>query len=174
MIVAMMGQDHFSILGGKASGGGRPLQASGVAATLVFAAVAGAPVLPRADEGGGSFWQSGTYDSLAAVPDQPGWSFSATYNHASTSAGAAVAAAREISIGRLDPNLRVNLNANTNATADSIVVSPGYTFATPVLGARAAVSVSTALARSSTALAGTLTATLARSPSCDPIASATR
>jgi hypothetical protein len=160
MIVAMMGQDHFSILGGKASGGGRPLQASGVAATLVFAAVAGAPVLPRADEGGGSFWQSGTYDSLAAVPDQPGWSFSATYNHVSTSAGASVAVARELQIGRLDPNLKASLSANVKAATDSISVSPSYGFATPILGAQAVVSVSTVLGRSSTALAGTLTATL--------------
>jgi hypothetical protein len=162
VVEATMCQNHFSISStsdDKKSGVGWCIWTS-AAAALAFAAVAGNPVSPRADEGGGSFWQSGTYDSLAAVPDQPGWSLSAIYNHASTSAGAAVAAAREISIGRLDPNLRLNLNANTNATADSIIVSPGYTFAMPVLGARAAVSVSTALARSSTALAGTLTAML--------------
>jgi hypothetical protein len=29
-----------------------------------------------ADESGVSFWQPGTYDSLAAIPDNPGWSFS--------------------------------------------------------------------------------------------------
>jgi hypothetical protein len=157
-IVATM-SDDFSISGGKASAAGRRIRTSGVAATLAFA-VAGSPAVSRADEGGGSFWQPGTYDSLAAVPDQPGWSFSATYNHVPTNAGAAVAAAREIQIGRLDPNLRLNLSANVNATTDSISVSPSYAFATPVLGARAVVSVSTVLGRSSTALAGTLTAAL--------------
>jgi hypothetical protein len=160
MIVAVMNQIHFSILGGKTFSGGRRMQASGVAAMLVCAAVAGGPVVSRADEGGGGFWQPGTYDSLAAVPGQPGWSFSATYNHVSTNAGASVAAAREIQIGRLDPNLRANLSANVNSTGDSISVSPSYGFATPILGAQAVVSVSSVLSRSSTALAGTLMATL--------------
>jgi hypothetical protein len=54
----------------------------------------------------------------------------------------------------------VNLSANVNAVGDSISVSPSYGFATPVLGAHAVVSMSTVLSRSSTALAGTLMATL--------------
>ncbi len=129
-------------------------------ATLVLAAVTGIPSLSRADEGGGSFWQPGTYDSLAAVPDAPGWSFAATYTHVPTISGGVVAAAREISIGRLDPNLKANLSATVNAVSDTITVSPSYAFATPILGARAVVSVSSVLDRSSTALAGTLTTTL--------------
>jgi hypothetical protein len=100
---AMLSRDRYSISGGKKSRGGQCIRTASVAAALVFAVVAGIPDLSRADEGGGSFWQPGTYDSPAAVPDQPGWSFSATYNHVSTSAGSSVAAAREISIGRLDP-----------------------------------------------------------------------
>jgi hypothetical protein len=76
------------------------------------------------------------------VPNPPGWSFAATYDHVPTTAGGAVAAAREISIGRLDPNLRANLNAMVNSIGDTITASPSYAFATPVLGARAVASVS--------------------------------
>jgi hypothetical protein len=157
-MVAMMYRDHVSICGRSSSA--QILQAAGIVATLIFAAVAEIPSLARADEGGGSFWQPGAYDSLAAVPDEPGWSFAATYTHVPTTSGGAVAAAREISIGRLDPNLKANLNATVNAVSDTITVSPSYAFATPVLGARAVVSVSSVLGRSSTALTGTLTATL--------------
>jgi hypothetical protein len=160
MMVAMTNERCFSTFKGRTYGVGRRMRTSGAAVAVVFATVVGVPVLARADEGGGSFWQPGTYDSLAAVPDQPGWSLSATYNHVSTSAGASVAAAREIQIGRLDPNLRASLSANVNAVGDSISVSPSYGFATPILGAQAVVGVSTVLSRSATALTGTLTATL--------------
>jgi hypothetical protein len=157
-VVAMMYLDHVSRSGRTRSA--QILRALGVVATLVVIAVAGMPSLALADEGGGSFWQPGSYDSLSAVPNAPGWSFEATYNHVPTTSGGAVAAAREISIGRLDPNLKASLNATVNAVSDTITVSPSYAFATPILGARAVVSVSSVLGRSSTALAGTLTATL--------------
>ncbi len=34
-----------------------------------------------ADEGGVSFWLPGLFGSLAAVPQQPGWSLTTTYYH---------------------------------------------------------------------------------------------
>jgi hypothetical protein len=154
----MMHRNHGSIGGGAISG--QAVQAAGVAAALVLAATAGIPSLSHADEGGGSFWQPGSYDSLSAVPNAPGWSFSATYDHVPTTASGSVAAAREISIGRLDPNLRASLNATVHSVSDTVTISPSYAFATPVLGARAVVSVSSVLSRTSTALAGTLTAAL--------------
>ena len=40
-----------------------------------------------ADEGGASFWSPGTFANLAAVPGEPGWSFSATYFHATLMGG---------------------------------------------------------------------------------------
>jgi hypothetical protein len=129
-------------------------------AAAAFAAVAGFSTSAAADEGGSSFWQPGTYDSLAAVPEQPGWSLSVGYYHSAASAGATVAAAREIRVGALDPNLSLNLAATTRQFFDSINISPGYVFATPVLGGQASVSVATALARSSTDVTGTLTASL--------------
>jgi hypothetical protein len=114
----------------------------------------------RADEGGVSFWLPGLFGSLAAVPGQPGWSF-ATFNYFdSVSAGANVSRAREIEIGRFTPTATVNLNANLNATIDFVWLQPGYTFATPVLGGQAAVSLGTLVGRNSASLAGTVTASV--------------
>src|SRR5262245_58108415 len=55
----------------------------------------------KADEGGVSFWIPGFFGSLAAAPLQPGWSLQTNYYHTSVSAGADVARAREITIGRI-------------------------------------------------------------------------
>ena len=41
-----------------------------------------------ADESGASFWSPGTFANLAAVPSEPGWSFSATDFHATLMGGA--------------------------------------------------------------------------------------
>ena len=48
-----------------------------------------------ADESGVSFWVPGFFGSLAATPQQPGWSLGNIYYHTSISAGADVARARE-------------------------------------------------------------------------------
>jgi hypothetical protein len=101
----------------------------------------------RADEGGVSFWLPGTFGSLAAVPGQPGWSFAAFNYYSSVSAGADVSRSREIEIGRFNPTVMVNLNANLNSTIDFVWLQPGYTFATPVLGGQAAVSLGTFVGR---------------------------
>ena len=49
---------------------GRPAAS---AAVLVAIAVASMPKASLADEGGVSFWLTGQFGSLAAVPQQPGW-----------------------------------------------------------------------------------------------------
>jgi hypothetical protein len=46
---------------------------------LAFAAVASTPRIALADEGGVSFWLPGLFGSLAAVPQQPGWSLATIY-----------------------------------------------------------------------------------------------
>ena len=79
---------------------------------IVLGALISAPTIALADEGGVSFWLPGLFGSLAAVPQQPGWSLSTIYYHDSVSAGADVSRAREITIGRLP----VNLNANLSGT----------------------------------------------------------
>jgi hypothetical protein len=54
----------------------------------------------------------------------------------------------------------VNLNANLDSTIDFVWVQPTYTFAMPVLGGQAAVSLGTFVGRNSTSLNGTLTASV--------------
>src|SRR5262245_10380784 len=88
----------------------------------------------KADEGGVSFWIPGFFGSLAAAPLQPGWTLQTNYYHTSVSAGADVARAREITIGRIPININANLSATLDARADLGWAMPLYTFATPVLG----------------------------------------
>ena len=78
---------------------------------LAIGAAAAVPNESVADENGVSFWLPGIYGSLAAVPQQPGWSFAAINYYDSVSASAA---AREITIGKLSPTVDVNLNVSVN------------------------------------------------------------
>src|SRR3981189_232077 len=109
-----------------------------------------------ADEGGVSYWLPGRFSSLAATPQVPGWSMAEVYYHTTVSAFGAVAAAREIQIGRFSPNVNVSLNANLNAQADLLLLNPTYTFATPVLGGQFSLGVTGLFGRSAATLAGTL------------------
>ncbi len=102
-----------------------------------------------ADEGGVSFWIPGLFGSLAATPQQPGWALANIYYHTSVSAGADVAGAREFTLNRVPANgtLNANLNLNINAIANLGLCIPSYTFATPVLGGQASVSLMASLWR---------------------------
>ena len=112
-----------------------------------------------ADEGGVSFWVPGFFGSLAATPQQPGWSLANIYYHTTVSAGADVARAREFTLNRVPANVTVNanLNLNINATGNLGFVIPSYVFETPVLGGQAAVALIGAYGVVGTSLAGTLT-----------------
>ena len=114
----------------------------------------------KADEGGVSFWVPGFFGSLAATPQQAGWSLANIYYHTSVSAGGDVTRAREITIGKIPANLSANLTASLNATGDLGMVIPTYVFATPVLGGQLSVGAIAAYGRVSTSLAGTLTGAL--------------
>jgi len=122
------------------------------------------PSVAKADEGGVSFWVPGFFGSLAAAPQQPGWSLATGYYHTSVSAGADVAFSREFQTGRLPANLTANLNASANlrvnGTGDLGFVIPTYVFATPELGGQAALAMAGAYGRVGTSLAGTLVGTL--------------
>ena len=87
-----------------------------------------------ADEGGISMWLPGLFGSLAAAPQVPGWAVGIVYYHSSINAEGSVAAAREVTIGKLNPTIHVNLDLNLKASADLVVINPSYTFATPVFG----------------------------------------
>jgi hypothetical protein len=141
---------------------GRPISAHrrrlGVAAIVLAPAITFFSQGALADEGGVSFWVPGFFGSLAATPQQPGWSLATIYYHTSVSAGADVARAREFTLGRVPANLTVNanLNLNVNATGNLGFVIPSYVFATPVLGGQASVSLIGAYGVVGTTLAGTL------------------
>src|SRR4029077_20569116 len=64
-----------------------------------------------ADESGASFWQPGTFANLAAVPGPPGWSFNATYFHATLAGGSNVATADVLPLFPRT-TLRVQLNSD--------------------------------------------------------------
>ena len=114
-----------------------------------------------ADESGVSFWLPGLYGSLAAVPQAaPGWSLYTFNYYDRVSAGADVAAAREVQIGRFTPTATVNLSANLNAKVDLQWIQPNYAFATPVLGGQLMLSMGSSSAWQDANLAGTLTATV--------------
>jgi hypothetical protein len=114
----------------------------------------------QADETGVSYWLPGRFGSHAAVPQVPGWSMAEVYYHTSVSASGAVAAAKEIQIGRFPATVNVNLNATLSAQADLLLLNPTYTFATPVLGGQLAIGVIGLFGRASTSIDGTLTALL--------------
>src|SRR5580692_7086748 len=91
--------------------GRRAIRSGLLCGVLAFSATALMPDISMADEGGVSFWLPGMFGSLAAVPQQPGWSAASIYYHTTVSAGGDVALAREFEIGRIPANLRANLNA---------------------------------------------------------------
>ena len=99
-----------------------------------------------ADEGGVSFWIPGLYGSLAALPGQPGWSFTSLYYHTSDSAGADVALP-------LDGQIVVGLDAS----ADVGMFGPAYTLASPIFGGQAQVSLVGVAAGVNVTVQGTLT-----------------
>jgi hypothetical protein len=128
---------------------------SGALAATALAVLS--PQMARADENGISIWLPGQFGSLAAVPMTPGWSLGTVYYHTSVGGSGAVAAAREISIGKFPATVNVSLNASLNAQADILILAPSYTFATPVLGGQLAVGLTGTFARSAVGIDGTLT-----------------
>jgi hypothetical protein len=136
------------------------LRSSAALALLCAGILSTTASVALADESGTSFWLPGTYGSLAAVPGTPGWAVASVYYHTTVNAGADVAAAREIQIGRFNPSVTVNLNANLHATADLALVVPSYTFASPVFGGQLAVQMGTIMGTTSANVNGTVTASL--------------
>jgi hypothetical protein len=125
---------------------------------VAAAALVLCPEISRADEGGVSFWLPGQYGSLVAVPQTPGWALGVIYYHSNISAFGNVAAARQITVGRIPANVNVNLNLSLSGQADPVILSPTYTFATPVLGGQLSVGVASLFGKVSASIAGTLTA----------------
>src|SRR5262245_33167219 len=110
-----------------------PAKRSAAIATLAAASVLCSQAA-LADEGGVSLWLPGFFGSLAASPQQPGWSLTSIYYHTTVSAGADVTKAREITIGRIPVNLNANVSANLDARGDLGLVMHTYIFDTPSFG----------------------------------------
>ena len=119
----------------------RAIQSVFVYRALTLSAVFSFTGISLADEGGVSFWLPGQFGSLAATPQQPGWSAAWIYYHTTVAAGGDVALSRQFEIGNIPANLSAHVNANLNSTGDLGFFIPSYVFATPVFGGRAAVSV---------------------------------
>src|SRR5581483_12225598 len=94
-----------------------------------------------ADEGGVSFWVPGFFGSLAATPQQPGWSVTSILYNTNVSATGNAALAREITIGQFNPAVNTSVSASIRANVTLEMVAPTYVFATPFLGGQAAISV---------------------------------
>src|SRR5947209_20506921 len=71
-----------------------------------------------ADESGVSFWIPGFFGSLAATPQQPGWSLATINYHTTVSAGGEVALAREFEIR----NVPLTFKGTASASVDANVV----------------------------------------------------
>jgi hypothetical protein len=145
--------------------GRKSVSTAGLVWRLGAAAIAALLVLPdqaaRADEGGISFWIPGFFGSLAAAPARaPGWQLTTMYYHTSVSAGAEVARAREITLGRIPANLTATVDANVKANADLGIVAGTYVFATPVLGGQASATMLGIYGANTTSLAGSITGAL--------------
>src|SRR4051812_13636640 len=111
-----------------------------------------------ADEGGVSFWLPGQFGSLAAGAAPPGWALANVTYLTSVSAAGQVAASRQITIGRLNPTVNVNLDATLQARIPADFVNANYVFATPVLGGQFAMGLTGAFGYPEASLAGVLTA----------------
>jgi hypothetical protein len=128
-----------------------------VSVALALGSTLSLPAISYADEDGVSFWLPGLFGSLAAVPQQPGWAFTATNYFTPVSASGSVAAAREITIGKLNPTVNVNLNVNLDTKFDVVLLNPTYAFATPIFGGQLTLGVLAFVGDNSTQLNGNLT-----------------
>ncbi|HEY5237207.1 MAG TPA: transporter, partial [Rhizomicrobium sp.] len=96
---------------------------------------------------------------MAATPQTPGWALASIYYHTSVAASGAVGLSREISIGKFNPTINVNINANVSGTGDLGILAPSYVFATPFLGGQASATLVGIYGRNDTALNATATVT---------------
>jgi hypothetical protein len=113
-----------------------------------------------ADENGVSFWVPGFFGSLAATPQQPGWSLAWIYYHTDVSGSGNIAVSREITIGQFNPKLDASVNANVHGIADVGFVIPSYVFATPLFGGQVSAGLPMAYGNNDASLNATATGTL--------------
>src|SRR5579863_7506065 len=106
----------------------------------LFVATACATHNALADEDGVGFWIPGSFGSMAATQQEPGWSVTLLYYYARVSASGSAALAREITLGRFNPLVNINVNANVHTVSNQGYVTPSYVFATPFFGGQVSAS----------------------------------
>lgn len=131
---------------GNRDASGRSVAKISLSLAVVAAATLSSPGPLRADEGGVSFWLPGMFGSLAAAPATPGWTFAALYYHTSVDASGG----RTLKRGG-------SFVAGLDAKVDLVAAGPTYVFATPVLGAQAAIGLLGGYGRSHASIEATLT-----------------
>jgi hypothetical protein len=154
----------FATDGRARSAGSRLWLRLGTALFAFLVAAACATDKALADEDGVSFWIPGFFGSLAAVPQQPGWSLTSIFYNTNVSASGNAAVAREITIGRFNPTINISVNANVHANAPIGFLAPTYVFATPFLGGQASATLLFGYGNNDTSLNATATATSALAP----------
>jgi hypothetical protein len=142
----------------------RPLLASAVIVLAISAAIFSIPKSAFADEDGISFWIPGLFGSLAAAPQQPGWSLTSFLYNTNVSASGNAALAREITIGRFNPKINASTNANVHSNFTLGFVAPTYVFATPFLGGQASAALIYGYAINDTSLNASATASTDKIP----------
>jgi hypothetical protein len=142
----------------------RAVRLSLICGVLTLAGTFSFTEISLADESGVSFWVPGFFGSLAAAPQQPGWSLATIYYNTTISAGGNVALAREFQIRNAPVNLQAQINANLHASGNLGFVIPTYVFATPVWGGQASASLVTAYGQTNASLMGTISGTVGGIP----------
>ena len=102
----------------------------------------------------------GFFGSLASTPLQPGFSYTNIYYNWNGQAGADVAFARQVHVGRLTVPFTGNLTANLHANASLNFAIPSYTFTHKIFGAQATMLMIVPYGRATAAVDATLTAAL--------------
>ena len=142
----------------------RAIRSVSTCGALALTAVLSTSEISRADEGGVSFWVPGFFGSLAATPQQPGWSLATIYYNTTISAGGDVSLAREFQIRNIPVNIQAQINASLHASGNLGFVIPSYVFATPVLGGQASATLVAAYGQTNAFLAGTIAGTVGGIP----------
>src|SRR5262245_25512673 len=134
--------------------------ARGFASALVLGALIGAPSVARADEAGISFWVPGFLSSFAASPLQPGFSYASIFYHTSIKAGADVAFARQVPLGRITANFNAGLNIALSGDGTLYLAAPSYTFHERFLGGQATIALAVPYGHAKGSVDATLTGNL--------------
>ncbi len=130
------------------SGGANATRAIAVVPLAAAFGMALPPAVANADEGGASVWLPGQFASFAAVPGDPGFSLEALFyfRKASATAGTSFSRGGGLLLGY-------------ETTEQYLYLTPGYTFADPVLNGQLWLGVTFSAGRADTSVWGVLSRT---------------